>query len=309
MKLITTFNKRQLRNAEHVQLHANVRAIITSVTNTKLGLNDEVFKVYTEAIAAEQDIVNQAAASIYTKEMEELNTKRSKLFSRIRGKLALCAIEDTASIAYKARNIVEQQLLSKYPASMVNKLAYQEKTAVITGFVLDCRTFLNSEQLESIRIDGDLDDILAINDKFNVSYQSRVAEKASVESELSLKLRAATDDAYTLITLCISAMANDPTEANAAKAAACANVVDLINVVLDDTRKRLEARLNRAGETADETPDDEGGATGSGSDTTGGNAGGDGGTTNNTNSTNEGGTSGSGTTTKPTNPGNNNVME
>lgn len=272
MKLITSFNKRQLRNAEHVQLHANVRAIINSVTNTKLGLNDEIFNAYTEAIAAEQDIVNKAAASVYTKEMEELNTKRSKIFSRIRGKLALCALEDTASQAYKARNIVEQQLLTKYPGSVVNKLAYQEKTAVITGFVQDCRAFLNSDQLEGIRIDADLDDLLAINDKFNLSYQSRVAEKASVESELSLKLRAATDDAYTLVTLCISAMANDPTEANATKAAACANVVDLINVVLDDTRKRLEARLNHTGESGDETPDDEGGTTGSGSDTTGGNA-------------------------------------
>lgn len=264
MKTLTTFNKRQLRNAEHVQLHANVRSVINFVTIAKMGMSQQLMDSYTAAIATEQDIVNRAVASSYTKEMEEMNVMRSRMFSRIHAKLVLCSFEHQNSDAYKARIVVEQNILSKYPAAMVNKLAYQERTAVYAGFVQDCRTFLTSEQLESIRIDSDLDDMVSLNQKFNELYQKRVAEKASVEAELSLKLRAATDELYARIALFLNAMANDIDTENATKAAACASAIDLINVVINDARARLEARVTRNAGSAGNSGSGSGSGSGNG---------------------------------------------
>ena len=64
-----------------MQLHANVRNVINSVTVAKMGLNQQLVDNYIAAIAAEQDIVNKAAS-----------------------------IEDQGSAAYKARFTVEKNL-------------------------------------------------------------------------------------------------------------------------------------------------------------------------------------------------------
>ena len=241
MLTINTLELKRLKNAEHVQFHTNVLSVVDKVTAEAIGLSSLIFSGYTTAIAAEQDIVNMATGSPFTQQMQENDTKRDTIYKRIHGKLELCKVEDTASIAYKARNIVEKQLLAKYPNS-VTSLPYQEETAVITGFVQDCRTFLTSEQLEGIRIDGDLDDLLAINQKFTEMYQSRVDEKAANDTRLSLRLRAVTDEAYGILSLSLNAQANDPNPANTAKTAAATEAVQKINVLIRDAKARLEQR-------------------------------------------------------------------
>ena len=241
MQTINPITLERLKNAEHVQFHTNIRTIVEKILSETIGLDAVVMTNYTAAIAAEQDIVNMTTGSSYTPQMQENDTKRDIIFKRVRRKLELCELEDTASVAYKARNIVQKQLLAKYPNS-VTTLPYQEETAVITGFVQDCRAFLTAEQLEGIRIDADLDDLLAINQKFSEMYQGRVDEKAANDTKLSLKLRAVTDEAYGILTIFINAQANDPTPANAAKAAAATDAIQKINVVIRDAKARLEQR-------------------------------------------------------------------
>lgn len=241
MLTLSTLTHERLKNAEHVQFHTNVLSIINTATADAIGLNALILTTFASAIAEEQDIVNMTTGSSYTPQMEENDKLRDTIFKRIRKKLELCSVEHQNSDAYKARNVVEKQLLSKYAGS-VTSLPYQEETAVITGFVQDCRAFLTTEQLESIRIDSDLDDLLAVNKKFTQTYQGRVDEKAANDTKKSLRLRAATDEAYNTLALSLNFLANDPTPANHDKAAAAADVVQKINVVIRDVKARLEQR-------------------------------------------------------------------
>ncbi len=242
---ISTIDMARLKNAEHVQLHSNVRNLVTTATPTKLGLADVVFTPYRDAILVEQDIVNKATGSAYTLEMQEADQKRDQIFKRVRKKLELCELEDESTTAYKATRVVKKHLLAKYPGS-VCQLPYQEESATLAGFVLDCRELLTDEQVEGIGIDSDLDDLESANIKFGRMYQERVGERAEGDTRLSLKLRAATDQAYQVLTLSLNALANDPTPANATQVAAVRELVGKMNVVIKEAKDRLNQRTNGA---------------------------------------------------------------
>ena len=239
---ISTIDMARLKNAEHVQLHSNVRNLVTTATPTKLGLADVVFTPYRDAILAEQDIVNKATGSAYTLEMQEADQKRDQIFKRVRKKLELCELEDESTTAFKATGVVKKHLLAKYPGS-VCQLPYQEESATLAGFVLDCRELLTDEQVEGIGIDSDLDDLESANIKFGRMYQERVGERAEGDTRLSLKLRAATDQAYQVLTLSLNALANDPTPANATQVAAVRELVGKMNVVIKEAKDRLNQRM------------------------------------------------------------------
>ena len=232
----------RLKNAEHVAFHSNVRNLITTAGTEAIGLNQLVFNPYRDAILAEQDIVNRSTGSAYTAEMQEADRKRDMIFKRIRRKLELCELEDASTEAYKATSVVQKHLLGKYGAGVVN-LPYQEQTATLAGFVLDCREFLTDEQVESIGIDSDLDDLESANIRFGRMYQERVAEKAMSDSKLSIKLRQATDEAYLSLSFALNALANDPTPANAEKVTKAREVVGKINVVVKEAKDRLNQRM------------------------------------------------------------------
>ena len=239
---ISTIALSNLKNAEHVQFHTNVMNVIEGADAEAIGLSELVYGPYTSAIMEEQDIVNKAQGSAYTLEMQQADEERDLIFKRVRRKLELCEFENPASVAFKATSVVKKHLLGKYSNS-VGALPYQEETATITGLIKDCREILTSEQVSGIGIDGDLDDLQMANQKFERMYQERVAEKAAGDTQLSLKLRAATDGAYQLFVLSMNQLANDPTPGNSAKVNACREAVGKINVVVRDAKNRLAQRL------------------------------------------------------------------
>ncbi len=231
----------RLKNAEHMAFHTNVRNFITTAGAEAIGLNQLVFNPYRDAILEEQDIVNRSTGSAYTKEMQEADKVRDMIFKRIRHKLQLCELEDTSTVAYKATPVVQKHLLGKYGSGVVN-LPYQEQTATLAGFVLDCRELLTDEQVEGIGIDSDLDDLESANIKFGRMYQERVAEKAMSDTKISAKLRQATDAAYLALAVALNALANDPTPANEAKVTKAREVVGKVNVVIKEVKDRLNQR-------------------------------------------------------------------
>ena len=303
---ISTIDMARLKNAEHVQLHSNVRNLVTTATPTKLGLSDVVFTPYRDAILVEQDIVNKATGSAYTLEMQEADQKRDQIFKRVRKKLELCELEDESTTAYKATGVVKKHLLAKYPGS-VCQLPYQEESATLAGFVLDCRELLTDEQVEGIGIDSDLDDLESANIKFGRMYQERVGERAEGDTRLSLKLRAATDQAYQILTLSLNALANDPTPANATQVAAVRELVGKMNVVIKEAKDRLNQRTN-AGDSQAPSDSPQGGGnevSNGGSNDNGANSGGSNSSdsSNSSNSSNSGGSNSSNST-----PGGNDVI-
>ena len=234
-----------LKNAEHVQLHTNVRNVINAADAESIGLTEVVWSPYRTAIAEEQDIVNKAMGSPYTLEMQEADKERDIVFKRCHRKLELCELENRNSEAYKAMPVVKKHLLGKYSYS-VPGLPYQEETATITGFIQDCRALLTAEQLEGIGIDSDLEELQMVNKKFSQMYQERVAEKAAGDTQLSVKLRAVTDEAYQRLCIALNALANDADAAKAEQTTACRDAVQKINVVIRDAKNRLAQRFGGA---------------------------------------------------------------
>ena len=254
--IISSIALGNLKNAEHVQLHTNVRNVINTTGAESMGLAQRVFMPYLQSIAQEQDIVNKALASPYTVEMQTADAERDLVYKRVHRKLELCELENADSVAFKATPTVKKHLLSKY-AYAVTGLAYQEETATITGFVQDCRTLLTSAQVKGIGIDDDLDELEAVNQKFNQMYQERVSEKAAGDTQLSSKLRAATDTAYQHLCLALNALANDDDPAKEEQTDLCRDAVHKINVVIRDAKNRLAQRLG-GGAPSDSPMEEEG---------------------------------------------------
>ena len=175
--ILTSVDMKKFKHAEHVQLHTNIRNVINTAGAETMGLTQAVFMPYLQAIAKEQDIVYKASGSAFTAEMEKADQERDNCFRRVRRKLEVARYENPESAAYKAADVIEKHLLSQYTGSVPN-LPMQEETAVLTGFVQDCRTILTSAQVKAVGIDDDLDELEAANQHFNQIYQERVAEKA-----------------------------------------------------------------------------------------------------------------------------------
>lgn len=241
---ITAIQVGNFKNAEHVQFHTNVRNEINVAGAETMGLPQAVYMPYLQAIAKEQDIVNRAQASVYTKDMEVQDAIRSQNFRLVRRKLDLVNYMADSSAVAALRDIVNIALLGKYSTD-VARLPYQEKSATITGFVQDCRTLLTSAQVKSLGIDDDLDELEANNQRFGQLYQERVDERAQAELALTATLRSATDNAYKLIVVTINGLANlvDPSKTEQIETTrAC---VDRINQIIKEAKQTLNARLGK----------------------------------------------------------------
>ena len=232
------------KNAEHVQFHTNVRNVINQAGAESIGMPQGVFMPYLQAIAQEQDIVNKTQASTYTKDMETADAARSQTFRFVRRKLELVNYADADSDLAKIKDLVNIALLGKYSGD-VARLAYQEKTANLTGFVQDCRTLLTSAQVKTLGIDDDLDDLEAKNQRFSQVYQERIDERASTEVALTEKLRAATDEAYKLIVVTINGLANLVDATKTEQIELCRTTVDNINQVIKEAKLTVNNRLGK----------------------------------------------------------------
>ncbi len=230
-----------MKHAEHVQFHSNIRNLITTTSPDKIGLSASVFNPYRDAILAEQDIVNRAQASTFTAEMEEADKLRCRIFRLIRYKMQAVNYEDETSDVGKMKSLVQKSFLTLYKSSDCDRPA-QEKTAILAGFVLDCREQLNDEQIEALRIDSDLDDLESANIKFGRFYQDRISERSS-DPVYSDALRRATDQAYKLLSITLVAIANDPTPTNVSKATEAYALVGKMNQIIKEAKDRLNQRL------------------------------------------------------------------
>ena len=82
LTLISLIESRRLRNAEHVQLFNDVCSVIETAEPEALGLPATIYSSFASAVGKEQDIVNKAQGSTYTKDMEVADKERNTTFHR-----------------------------------------------------------------------------------------------------------------------------------------------------------------------------------------------------------------------------------
>ena len=240
--LVSSMDFTRLKHAEHVQFHTNCRNVINTAGAETLGIQQNIFMPYLQAIAKEQDIVNKATASTYTAQLDQADTERCNLYRRVRRKLDMVNYESPESTQGKAAEVVNVHLLGKY-SSQVTQQANQEKTAIFTGFVQDCRTLLTSAEIKALGIDDDLDELEAANQHFNQIYQERLTERSNIV--ISDELRATTDLAYRHVILALNNVANDPDTTKAERTAQAVETVNLINQIIVEAKRVLNIRFGK----------------------------------------------------------------
>lgn len=247
MKEISNLTFPQLKNAEHVSFHSNVRIAIDKIGVSSLRIPEPLFATYGTCIDTEQDIVNRAQSSIYTQEMKDMDDERDRLFRLIHLKMEECSFATPGSDTAKLASTIERYFLAKYGKDVCT-LPYQEETAVISGFILDVNNFLGEEGIETLGIERVLASLEAANHKFADMYNERVTEKSGTDAELTKKLRGETEEQYHLLCSHIVCMANiDST----AVGQSCASLLAIINQIIADARFRLNVRLGKSDDNTD----------------------------------------------------------
>jgi hypothetical protein len=192
---------------------------------------------------------------------------------------ALLAIQD----------VVRTHLLSKYVATVTSK-AYQERSSILKGFILDLNEKLGESGIETLGLADDITALEDANNAFIAAYAQRTAEKAEGSMGVTARLRDEMYDLYLQVIYTVQYLANSTDEANAEKATACQTFIGVLNVLLADAKRRYNQRIsNGTGEegegeggeggntnpddSSNTIPDDEGGeggsSSGSGSDNSG----------------------------------------
>ena len=242
---IITLSFAQLKNAEHVAFFNNVAIELEKKTAEALGLTPAQLSGFRNTVDAEQDIVNRSTASEYTPEMKAFDDERDRLYRLIRGKLALCPFASPGTALSELSNRVQNTLLNKYGNDVIG-LAYQEETATIRGFILDVTNFFDEDEISDLGIATDIVNLQKANNSFSEQYNMRVKEKSITSTELTKKLRTATEEAYEYLALHIEFKANaDTTEVGET----CATSLAIINQLIKDARARLNARLGKTQST------------------------------------------------------------
>jgi len=245
METISTLDFSKLKNAEHVSFFNNVVVAIEKAVPTKVGLTTERLLSFKNIVDTEQDIVNSTTASTYTTEMKAMDEERDRLFRLIRLKLEAVTFASKDSDVVQFATTVEKYLLAKYGIEII-KMAYQEESAVLRGFILDLKARFDEDAMDAMGITSTLEELEYANNQFIDQYNERVNEKSVAVAENTKKCRKASEDAFDMLSLMFEFKGNTEPETEVGKA--CLSMIAVINTLIKDARTRLNVRLGKAEE-------------------------------------------------------------
>lgn len=244
---ITSFALSKLNNAEFVGYFANLNQAIEKVGTEKLGLGSELMREFSEVRQKLTDQVYTTPGSEYTAAMKTADANRDQIFKRIYYKLlgVLYAADNSDLLA--CRDVVETNLLKKYSLKVCS-MAMHEETAVLQGFVLDCKNYLDEDAIDALSVMSDITALEMANNAFLQAYNARSEERAAGDSGLTVKLRAQMMEINGMINLIVQYVANSTDAAMKDKAEACQGFIAVVNAMLADAKKRWNQRNGVSGE-------------------------------------------------------------
>ena len=302
----SNFSISRLNNAEITAFYINVQKAITTNDPTKLGVVG-ILPAFGSKLQELIDRVYVSQGSEFTAAMKAADDRRCLIFRRIRLRLQMVEVAEQNEALLAIQDVVRTHLLSKYVATVTSK-AYQERTSILQGFLLDLNEKLGDSGISTLGLAEDITALEDANNEFIAAYAQRTAEKAEGNMGVTLRLRDEMYDIYLQMIYTVQYLANSTDEANAEKATACQAFIAHVNVLLSDAKKRLEQRLsggdtegegsNEGGDSSSATDSSDSGGSGSGSAE---------GHTDTTEPTDNGGSNGgssNGGTSNPSNPSN-----
>ena len=317
----SNFSISRLNNAEITAFYINVQKAITTNDPSKLGVIG-ILPAFGSKLQELIDRVYVSQGSEFTAAMKAADDRRCLIFRRIRLRLQMVEVAEQNEALLAIQDVVRTHLLSKYVATVTSK-AYQERTSILQGFILDLNEKLGDSGIATLGLAEDITALEDANNEFIAAYAQRTAEKAEGNMGVTLRLRDEMYDIYLQMIYTVQYLANSTDEANAEKATACQAFIAHVNVLLSDAKKRLEQRLSNGdteeGEGSDEGHTEPTEPTENGGTNEGGQSGGNGGSntdsnsgtsnpSNPSNSSNPSNTSVGGNTTDPNQPSENGVV-
>ena len=261
----SNFALSRLNNPEFTALFVNVQNAINTATPENLGIG-EMYPAYNAKLQELIDRVYVSQGSEFTAAMKAADDRRCLIFRRIRLRLQMVEVAEQNEALLACQEVVRTHLLTKYVANVTSR-AYQERTSILKGFVLDLNEKLDEDAIEALGLATDIAALESANNAFIAAYAQRTAEKAEGNLGVTQRLRDEMFDLYLQLTCIVQYLANSTDTANAEKATACQGFIAHVNVLLSDAKKRLEQRLSNG-----DTGTEQGGGTDEGQ---GGSKGGD----------------------------------
>ena len=275
----SNFSISRLNNAEITAFYINVQKAITTNDPSKLGVIG-ILPAFGSKLQELIDRVYVSQGSEFTAAMKAADDRRCLIFRRIPLRLQMVEVAEQNEALLAIQDVVRTHLLSKYVATVTSK-AYQERSSILRGFILDLNEKLGDNGIETLGLANDITALEDANNAFIAAYAQRTAEKAEGSMGVTAHLRDEMYDLYLQMIYTVQYLANSTDEANAEKATACQAFIAHVNVLLSDAKKRLEQRLSNG-----DTEEGEGGSNAGDEGGQGSNEGGNGGS-------NEGGQGGS----------------
>ena len=232
----------RLNNAEITAFYINVQKAITTDDPTKLGVVG-ILPAFGSKLQELIDRVYVSQGSEFTAAMKAADDRRCLIFRRIRLRLQMVEVAEQNEALLAIQDVVRTHLLSKYVATVTSK-AYQERTSILQGFILDLNEKLGDSGIATLGLAEDITALEDANNEFIAAYAQRTAEKAEGNMGVTLRLRDEMYDIYLQMIYTVQYLANSTDEANAEKATACQAFIAHVNVLLSDAKKRLEQRLS-----------------------------------------------------------------
>ena len=266
----SNFSISRLNNAEITAFYINVQKAITTNDPSKLGVIG-ILPAFGSKLQELIDRVYVSQGSEFTAAMKATDDRRCLIFRRIRLRLQMVEVAEQNEALLAIQDVVRTHLLSKYVATVTSK-AYQERTSILQGFILDLNEKLGDSGIATLGLAEDITALEDANNEFIAAYAQRTAEKAEGNMGVTLRLRDEMYDIYLQLIYTVQYLANSTDEANAEKATACQAFIAHVNVLLSDAKKRLEQRLSGG-----DTEEGEGGSNAGDEGGQGSNEGGNGG--------------------------------
>ena len=283
MFTINTFSIPRLNNAEFTGFMINLQKAISTSDQTKLGLS-AVTASFNTTLQKLIDQVYNSNGSEFTAVMQREDDRRIQIFRRIRLRLQVVLYAETNPQLIALQTTVQNHLLNKY-ATKISQMAYHAKTAVIQGFLYDLDDKLGDDGITALGISDDAASLEEANNMFISAYNARATERANGDTGVTVKLRQEMFAIYQQICFTTQYLANTIDETLADKAKACQDFIAVLNVIIEDAKRRY---LQRLANGTDEDDLEEG----TGDSTDNGGDGSDEGHTDSSDSTDNGGSNG-----------------
>ncbi len=250
MYTINGFAISKLNNAEITAFYINLQKAINNSEAANLGLS-AVTPLYDAALTKLINQVYSTTGSEYTAAMKAADSKRDQIYKRIRLRLQMVDVAEENEALNACKDAVKAHLLSQYGA-IIPQLPYQEESAIIKGFLVDLRSKIDTDAITALGIGSDIAALESANNEFIELYASRAAEKAEGDTGLTLKIRAEMYQYYQQICFTTQYIANSTEETLVEKAPVCQDFIGVLNVLLDDAKRRYNQRMAGIVENTDD---------------------------------------------------------